>query len=144
MQRFCISTKIINKTAKQVYTEYTGTAIQCTVEMCMVTLKCKSFDWWCLCKANNDQIVECVLILLVLLDLCSFYLTSIYDHSIFEAFSKVVQKLIPQLPTLENLLNIFISVSKAANRDNINYSCLVASMKYIYKKRRNTFSQNPK
>ncbi len=41
----------------------------------------------------------------------SFYLTSIYDHSIFEAFSKVVQKLIPQLPTLENLLNIFVSVS---------------------------------
>ncbi|KDO28433.1 hypothetical protein SPRG_06671 [Saprolegnia parasitica CBS 223.65] len=39
----------------------------------------------------------------------SFYLTSIYDHSIFEAFSKVVQKLIPQLPTLENLLNILIS-----------------------------------
>ncbi|KAI0207812.1 Ras-related GTP-binding protein C [Lamellibrachia satsuma] len=44
--------------------------------------------------------------------LCSsFYLTSIYDHSIFEAFSKVVQRLIPQLPTLENLLNIFISNS---------------------------------
>nr|SVE84331.1 EOG090X08AZ [Daphnia pulex] len=41
----------------------------------------------------------------------SFYLTSIYDHSIFEAFSKVVQKLIPQLPTLENLLNIFVSNS---------------------------------
>ncbi|ELT98835.1 hypothetical protein CAPTEDRAFT_21722 [Capitella teleta] len=41
----------------------------------------------------------------------SFYLTSIYDHSIFEAFSKVVQKLIPQLSTLENLLNIFISNS---------------------------------
>lgn len=36
----------------------------------------------------------------------SFHLTSIYDHSIFEAFSKVVQKLIPQLPVLENLLNI--------------------------------------
>ncbi|XP_045463637.1 ras-related GTP-binding protein C isoform X2 [Harmonia axyridis] len=36
----------------------------------------------------------------------SFHLTSIYDHSIFEAFSKVVQKLIPQLPILENLLNI--------------------------------------
>lgn len=46
----------------------------------------------------------------------SFYLTSIYDHSIFEAFSKVVQKLIPQLPTLENLLNIFISVSSFATR----------------------------
>lgn len=42
--------------------------------------------------------------------LLSFHLTSIYDHSIFEAFSKVVQKLIPQLPTLENLLNILISV----------------------------------
>jgi len=39
----------------------------------------------------------------------SFYLTSIYDHSIFEAFSKVVQKLIPQLPTLENMLNILIN-----------------------------------
>ncbi|KAJ4373339.1 GTP-binding protein gtr2 [Neocucurbitaria cava] len=35
----------------------------------------------------------------------SFYQTSIYDHSIFEAFSKVIQKLIPQLPTLEALLN---------------------------------------
>merc|ERR1712213_113708 len=42
----------------------------------------------------------------------SFYLTSIYDHSIFEAFSKVVQKLIPQLPVLENLLDIVISNSK--------------------------------
>lgn len=42
--------------------------------------------------------------------LLSFYLTSIYDHSIFEAFSKVVQKLIPQMPILENLLNVYISV----------------------------------
>lgn len=41
----------------------------------------------------------------------SFYLTSIYDHSIFEAFSKVVQKLIRQLPTLENLLDILNSNS---------------------------------
>lgn len=41
----------------------------------------------------------------------SFHLTSIFDHSIFEAFSKVVQKLIPQLPILENLLNILITVS---------------------------------
>lgn len=39
--------------------------------------------------------------------------TSIYDYSIFEGFSKVVQKLIPQLPTLENLLNVFISNSNA-------------------------------
>ncbi|GBG29069.1 Ras-related GTP-binding protein C [Hondaea fermentalgiana] len=39
----------------------------------------------------------------------SFYLTSIYDHSIYEAFSKVVHKLIPQLPAMENLLNILIA-----------------------------------
>jgi Ras-related GTP-binding protein C/D len=45
----------------------------------------------------------------------TFHLTSIYDHSIFEAFSKVVQKLIPQLPTLENLLNILITVSISDN-----------------------------
>ncbi|KAK9354241.1 Gtr1/RagA G protein conserved region-domain-containing protein [Lipomyces doorenjongii] len=36
----------------------------------------------------------------------SFHLTSIFDHSIYEAFSRVVQKLIPQLATLENLLNV--------------------------------------
>ncbi|KAJ3373760.1 hypothetical protein HDU91_004296 [Kappamyces sp. JEL0680] len=41
----------------------------------------------------------------------SFHLTSIYDHSIFEAFSKVIQKLIVELPTLENLLNILCSNS---------------------------------
>lgn len=41
----------------------------------------------------------------------SFYLTSIYDHSVFEAFSKVVQKLVPQLPALENLLDILIQHS---------------------------------
>jgi Ras-related GTP-binding protein C/D len=40
-----------------------------------------------------------------------FYLTTIYDHSIFEAFSKVIQKLIVELPTLENLLNNLCSVS---------------------------------
>jgi len=42
----------------------------------------------------------------------NFYLTSIFDHSIFEAFSKVVQKLIPQLPTLERLLDIMLSNSR--------------------------------
>lgn len=35
----------------------------------------------------------------------AFYPTSIYDHSIFEAFSKVIQGLVPQLPTFEALLN---------------------------------------
>ncbi len=39
-----------------------------------------------------------------------YYLTSIYDHSIFEAFSKVIQKLIPQLPTLEKLLDLLVDV----------------------------------
>ena len=39
----------------------------------------------------------------------AYHLTSIYDHSVFEAFSRVVQKLIPQLPTLENLLNVLVS-----------------------------------
>ncbi|RXM29705.1 Ras-related GTP-binding protein D [Acipenser ruthenus] len=58
-------------------------------------------------KRANDDLVDAALERIHL----SFYLTSIYDHSIFEAFSKVVQKLIPQLPTLENLLNIFISNS---------------------------------
>ena len=35
----------------------------------------------------------------------SFHVTSIYDHSIFEAFSKIVQQLIPSLPVLEGLLD---------------------------------------
>lgn len=41
----------------------------------------------------------------------SYHLTSIYDHGIFEAFSKVIQKLLPQLGTLENLLNVLCSNS---------------------------------
>ncbi|EFC50170.1 predicted protein [Naegleria gruberi] len=41
-----------------------------------------------------------------------FHMTSIYDHSIFEAFSKVIQKLIPQLPTLENLLDMLVTNSR--------------------------------
>jgi hypothetical protein len=40
----------------------------------------------------------------------NYHMTSIYDHSIFEAFSKVVQKLIKQLMTLESLLDIFNQV----------------------------------
>lgn len=42
----------------------------------------------------------------------NYHLTSIYDHTIFEAFSKVVQKLIPQLPTLANLMDIFVQSSR--------------------------------
>jgi Ras-related GTP-binding protein C/D len=36
----------------------------------------------------------------------SFHLTSIFDHSIYEAFSRIIQKLVPELPVLENLLDI--------------------------------------
>lgn len=39
----------------------------------------------------------------------SYHLTSIYDHSVFEALSRVVQRLIPELPTLEHLLNVLVS-----------------------------------
>ena len=39
------------------------------------------------------------------------HLTSIYDHSIFEAFSKVIQKMMPQLAVLETLLDSFNSTS---------------------------------
>ena len=42
----------------------------------------------------------------------NFYQTSIYDHSIFEAFSKVIQKLIRQLPALENMLNSLCSKTR--------------------------------
>lgn len=41
-----------------------------------------------------------------------FHLTSIYDHTIFEAFSKVIQKLIPQLSTLESLLDMLKDTSR--------------------------------
>ena len=40
-----------------------------------------------------------------------FHLTSIYDHSLHEAFSRVLHKLIPSLPYLEDLLNVFCAVS---------------------------------
>uniref|UniRef100_A0A1I8HLD4 Ras-related GTP-binding protein D n=1 Tax=Macrostomum lignano TaxID=282301 RepID=A0A1I8HLD4_9PLAT len=40
-----------------------------------------------------------------------YHLTTIYDHSIFEAFSKVVQKLIPHMGAFESLLNIFCNNS---------------------------------
>jgi hypothetical protein len=44
----------------------------------------------------------------------NFHLTSVYDHSIREAFSRVLHKLIDSLPYLEDLLNVFCSVSKLA------------------------------
>jgi len=38
----------------------------------------------------------------------TYFLTSIYDHSVFEAFSKVTQKLVPTLPTIESLCNVLV------------------------------------
>ena len=47
--------------------------------------------------------------------LCCFSLSLSLSLSLThsQAFSRVVQKLIPQLPTLENLLNILISVCRS-------------------------------
>lgn len=42
----------------------------------------------------------------------SFQLTSIYDHTIFEALSKVVQKLLPQQAFISSMLDSLISRSK--------------------------------
>ncbi|KAI5963696.1 GTR2 [Candida pseudojiufengensis] len=41
----------------------------------------------------------------------SFYLTSIFDHSIYEAFSRIVQRLIPELPSLEHMLDNLVQHS---------------------------------
>ncbi|KAJ7650016.1 Gtr1 raga G protein Gtr2, partial [Roridomyces roridus] len=43
----------------------------------------------------------------------NFHLTSVYDHTLNEAFSKVLQKLIHSLPFLEDLLNIFCANSSS-------------------------------
>lgn len=40
----------------------------------------------------------------------NFYLTSVYDHSLHEAFSRVLHKLIDSLPYLEDMLNVFCAV----------------------------------
>ncbi|KAK1065270.1 GTP-binding protein gtr2 [Friedmanniomyces endolithicus] len=42
----------------------------------------------------------------------SYYQTSIFDHSVFGAMSKVVQKLLPQLPAMETLLNKLCSTCR--------------------------------
>merc|ERR1719296_245379 len=41
-----------------------------------------------------------------------FHCTSIYDHTIFEAFSRVVQTMLPQLPILEQCLDQLIVNSR--------------------------------
>lgn len=48
-----------------------------------------------------------------------FHLTSIYDHSVYESFSQVVQRLIDPLPYLEDLMNVFCAVSHVSNSQNL-------------------------
>lgn len=42
----------------------------------------------------------------------SFYLTSIYDHSIYETLSKVIQKLLPQVSYITSLIDNLINSSR--------------------------------
>ncbi|GBE88273.1 GTP-binding protein [Sparassis crispa] len=44
----------------------------------------------------------------------NFYLTSIYDHSLHDAFSRVLHKSIESLPYLEDLLNVFCANSQSS------------------------------
>lgn len=46
----------------------------------------------------------------------NFHLTSVYDYSLQEAFSRVIHKLIDSLPYLENLLNVFCAVRLSTQR----------------------------
>lgn len=64
----------------------------------------------------------------------SYYLTSIYDHSIFEAFSKVVQKLVGELPTLEQLLNMLVQVTFFRFFFS-NFSGICEGFSFLYKVR---------
>ena len=57
--------------------------------------------------------------------LSSYTICSIYDHSIFEAFSKVVQRtLIHVIPTLEYLLNSLTEVRDGYERADSLTGCL--------------------
>ncbi|KAK4545259.1 hypothetical protein LTR36_003439 [Oleoguttula mirabilis] len=56
----------------------------------------------------------------------SYFQTSIFDHSIFEAMSKVVQRLLPQLPAMEALLN------KLCSTCGIQKAYLFDTMSKIY------------
>ncbi|EPQ52676.1 hypothetical protein GLOTRDRAFT_46388, partial [Gloeophyllum trabeum ATCC 11539] len=44
----------------------------------------------------------------------NFYLTSVYDHTIHEAFSRVLHKLIDSLPYMEELLNVYCANSQSS------------------------------
>ncbi|KAG8883381.1 hypothetical protein FRB98_003153 [Tulasnella sp. 332] len=44
----------------------------------------------------------------------NFHISSVYDHSLYEAVSKIIQRLTPQHGTLENLMNTLVSNSGIA------------------------------
>ncbi|KAI0033527.1 Gtr1/RagA G protein conserved region-domain-containing protein [Vararia minispora EC-137] len=44
----------------------------------------------------------------------NFQATSCYDHTIYDAFSRVIQKLIEALPYIEDLLNVFCANAQAS------------------------------
>ncbi|ODQ65418.1 hypothetical protein NADFUDRAFT_52011 [Nadsonia fulvescens var. elongata DSM 6958] len=58
-----------------------------------------------------------------------FHLTSIFNHSIFDAFSLIIQKLIPEVPTLRNMLDILCEHTglEQAYLFDINSKLFVAS-----------------
>jgi hypothetical protein len=67
----------------------------------------------------------------------NFHLTSVYDHSLHEAFSRVLHKLIGTLPYLEELLNVFCAVhiltdNRVAHRTLIGLSRTHSHLKPSY------------
>ena len=62
----------------------------------------------------------------------AFQLTSIYDHTIYEALSKVIQKLLPQVSFISSMMDTLISKKKVkADTEVLKlYHAFVESMKY--------------
>jgi len=58
---------------------------------------------------RHNSVIGCNLSSLI--HLCRYHMTSIYDISVYEGLSRVIQRLIPQQPALERLLNGFALVS---------------------------------
>lgn len=61
-------------------------------------------------RRTIDQVSSPFILLICSFFFRSFYLTSIYDHSIHEAFSKIIQSQMRQLRDLENMLDLVTAV----------------------------------
>ncbi|TCD72003.1 hypothetical protein EIP91_000135 [Steccherinum ochraceum] len=57
----------------------------------------------------------------------NFSLTSIYDHSLHESFSKVLQKLMDTMPAYEELINVFCANSQSSKA----FLCDIKSRLYL-------------